>query len=512
VSPDEAAAVGMTVALHADGAPDRPAITGPTGDRTFGQLNARANALVRALRRRGLRAGSAVALICANRPEFAEVYYAVHRAGFRLTPVNWHLTAAEAAVIVEDCEAEALVVDARFPELSAGTGSPRAAVRLAVGGALDGFEPYDAAVGAEDQSDIDDPVLGSTMLYTSGTTGRPKGVHRASPPPNAVATLRLYGYQPGADRHLCTGPLYHAAPLAFSLNAPLSAGVGTVLMDGWDAEETLRLIEAERITHTHMVPTMFHRLLSLTNEVRVRYDLSTLRFVLHGAAPCPVSVKAQLIEWLGPIVWEYYAATEGVGSFVDSATWLAHPGTVGKPKPADQVLIGNEEAEPLPTGDVGLVWLKAPPTGRFAYFKDEAKTRSTYIGDRFTLGDMGYLDDEGFLYLTDRTANLIITGGVNVYPAEVDAALLEHPAVADAATIGVPSVEWGEEVKAVVELKPGVAATAELADELVRHCRARLAGFKCPRTVDFVAVLPRQDNGKIYKGLLRERYREAARA
>jgi long-chain acyl-CoA synthetase len=349
------------------------------------------------------------------------------------------------------------------------------------------------------------------MLYTSGTTGRPKGVHRATPPPNAVATLRLYGYVPGEDRHLCTGPLYHAAPLAFSLNAPITAGVGVVLMDGWDAEETLRLIDEHGITHTHMVPTMFHRLLSLPDDVRARHDLSTLRFVLHGAAPCPIVVKQRLIEWLGPIVWEYYAATEGVGSFVDSTTWLAHPGTVGKPLTPDQVVIGNELAEPLPTGEVGLVWLKAPATGRFAYYKDEGKTRSTYVGDRFTLGDMGYLDEEGFLFLTDRTANLIITGGVNVYPAEVDAALLEHPAVADAATIGVPSAEWGEEVKAVIELKDGVAATAALGDELIAHCRRRLAGFKCPRTVDFVDALPRQDNGKIYKGLLRERYRERAK-
>jgi long-chain acyl-CoA synthetase len=277
-------------------------------------------------------------------------------------------------------------------------------------------------------------------------------------------------------------------------------------MDQWDAEEALRLIEQHRITHTHMVPIMFHRLLSLPAGVRDRYDVSSLRSVLHGAAPCPIAVKRALIEWLGPIVWEYYAATEGTGSFVDPKTWLDKPGTVGKPTDG-QVMIGDEVGRELPTGDVGLVYLKAPATGRFEYFKDEGKTASTYLGDHFTLGDVGYLDDDGYLYLTDRTANLIISGGVNIYPAEIDAVLVEHPAVADVATIGIPDPEWGEQVLAVVELQPGTTGSAELAAELVEHCRGRLAHFKCPKRIDFTAELPRQDNGKIYKRLLRDRYR-----
>jgi long-chain acyl-CoA synthetase len=507
-----AAERGMTLAAHAAAAPDRPAIVCEAGNRTFGQLNVRANQLARALRRRGVAAGQSLALLCSNRPEFAEVVAAGQRSGLRFTPVNWHLTGGEAGYIVDDCEATTLIADARFPELAieAAAAAPRARVRLAIGGAIDGFESYEDAVDAEDGSDIEDPVLGGSMLYTSGTTGRPKGVHRPTPPAASVVTsAALYGYVGGEDLHLCTGPLYHAAPLAFSLSAPLAAGVGVVLMDGWDAEAALPLIEQHRVTHTHMVPTMFHRLLSLPDDVRAGHDLSSLRFVIHGAAPCPVAVKQGLMDWLGPVVWEYYAATEGVGTFCDPHTWLSRPGTVGKPNPAEQVKIGDENGSPLPPNEVGLVWIKAPAIGRFEYFKDEGKTSGSYSGEYFTLGDMGYLDAEGFLFLTDRTANLIISGGVNIYPAEVDAVLLEHPAVADVATIGVPNSEWGEEVKAVVELQAGLVPSTALADELVAFCRERLARFKCPRTVDFVDELPRQDNGKIYKRVLRDRYREA---
>jgi long-chain acyl-CoA synthetase len=345
------------------------------------------------------------------------------------------------------------------------------------------------------------------MLYTSGTTGRPKGVHRPSAP-SVTQVLNLFGYsESGTDAHLCTGPLYHAAPLAFSLALPLAFGVGVVVMEQWEAEEALRLIDAHRITHTHMVPTMFHRLLSLPPDVRAKYDTSSLRNILHGAAPCPVSVKSALIEWLGPIVWEYYAATEGTGTFVDSATWLTKPGTVGRPMVEGLVQVGDPDGNPLPAGEIGLVYLRAPATGRFEYFNDQAKTAGSYRGDYFTLGDVGYMDDDGFLFLTDRSANLIISGGVNIYPAEVDAVLIGHPAVGDVATIGVPNPEWGEEVKAVVELQSGFEPSDALARELLAYCRDRLSHFKCPRSVDFTEHLPRQDNGKIYKRLLRDQYR-----
>ena len=492
--------------------PDGLAVAGERGTRTFAELDRAANRVARALRTHGVGAGDGVALLCGNRPEFAEVYFACQRAGLRLTPINWHLSADEVAYIVEDCEASALVADAAVAphDVAAHAGSRNRAV-LAVGGALPGSIEYESAVAAHDAGPLEDAAAGSTMLYTSGTTGRPKGVYRRTPPSTALANVNLGGYaEDGGDVHLCTGPLYHAAPLAFSLAVPISWGATVVVMDSFDAERALRHIEGERVTHTHMVPTMFHRLLSLPEETRTRTDVSSLRHVLHGAAPCPVSVKRRMLEWVGPIVWEYYAATEGVGSFVDPATWLAHPGTVGRPITPDQVRIGDESGNPLPVGETGLIFLRAPREGRFSYFKDDAKTRDTYRGEYFTLGDVGHLDEEGFLFLTDRTANVIISGGVNIYPAEVDAVLLDHPAVADAATIGVPDEEWGESVLAVVELQRGVGATDALATELVAHCRARIAHYKCPRAVAFVDALPRQDNGKVYKGVLRDRFRAAA--
>jgi long-chain acyl-CoA synthetase len=499
---------GMLLSWWAERIPDRPALITTHGNRTFGQLNANINRLVRALRSRGMTVGDSIALMCTNRPEFVEVVLAAQRAGLRLTPINWHLTGEEAGYIVENCEAKALVVAATVGERDWGGGP---SVRLAVGGDLPGFESYEDVLAAAAPSDITDPALGTQMLYTSGTTGRPKGVHRRAGAQSALAVTNLCGYDEdygdSVDVHLCTGPLHHAAPLAFSLALPLLYGVPVVIMEHWDPIETLRLMEEHAVTHTHMVPTMFHRLLALPEAVRATFDLSSLRFVIHGAAPCPVRVKADLIAWLGPIVVEYYAATEGVGALVDSTTWLGHPGTVGRPLLPGLVKVADDDGNELAPGEIGLVFLRAPAATKFDYYGDAAKTSAAYRGDYFTLGDLGYMDDEGFLFLTDRSTNLIISGGVNIYPAEIDALLLEHPAVGDVATIGVPNEEWGEEVKAVVQPAEGIEPSDELAAELLAFCRERLAHFKCPRSIDFTAQLPREDTGKIYKRVLRDQYR-----
>lgn len=501
---------GMVLSYWAQATPNQIALVWEGGSWSFAELNAECNRLARALRSRGLKSGDAIALMCSNLPEFVVVWGAAARTGIRMTPVNVFLQSDEAAYIVENCEAKAVILDAGLGDAVQDLGERSgASVRIAVNGEIQGFEPFADVGSAEDPADLDDPEFGTVMFYTSGTTGLPKGVKRDPIPDNRADAQNVYQYEPG-DRHLCTGPLYHAAPLAISLAMPLAFGAGVVVMRKWDAQEALRLIDAWDISHTHMVPTMFHRLLSLPEPVRTDHDTSSVRFVIHGAAPCPVEVKQRMLDWLGPVVYEYYAATEGLGTSVSPEIWLEKPGTVGKPHPEGQVIVGDEEANPLVAGEIGLVWIKAPDAGRFKYHGDESKTSSAYRGDHFTLGDMGYLDEDGYLYLTDRSANLIISGGVNIYPAEVDAVLLEHPAVADAAVIGVPHDEWGEEVKAVIELQEECAPSPELEAELIDFCRDRLAHYKCPRSVDFVDLLPRADSGKIYKRLLRERYRESS--
>jgi long-chain acyl-CoA synthetase len=424
--------------------------------------------------------------------------------------VNWHLTGEETGYIVDNCEARAVIYDASLG--TAGKAMAHAAgcrLRLAVGGSIPGFDDYQRAMASEDASDIDNPVRGSQMLYTSGTTGRPKGVYRKQlPVPRSTAQSVAAG-DPDSDRCLCTGPAYHAAPLAFNVTAPLNAGVGVVMMDRWDPEETLRLIEEYRITRTHMVATMFHRLLQLPEHVRNRYDLSSLNLVMHGAAPCPVHIKRAIIEWFGPIVYEYYAATEGGNNFgIDSETWLQKPGSVGKTPTPENTRILGDDGNDVAQGEMGTIYFRAPEVGRFEYFKSPEKTHESYRGDWFTLGDMGYMDEDGFLFLTGRSAETIISGGVNIYPQEIDSVLLEHPDVLDLCTVGVPNEEWGEEVKTVVQLKDGVAPSEALAERIKDFARERLPGFKCPRSVDFVDNLPRLPSGKIQRRLIRSHYWE----
>jgi long-chain acyl-CoA synthetase len=498
----------MRIALTARESPERPAILSDRGNLSYAELNARANRLARALRARGLSQGDAVALLCSNRPEFAEVYAACLRAGLRMTCLNWHLKTDQVAYIIDDCEARAFLAEGdRVAEVARGAaaGTPKASVRLSIGAPIAGFEPYETALSGESSEDLLDPVRGGVMLYTSGTTGRPKGVYRRQPPaaeagPNPEPMVR------GESVVLCTGPLYHAAPLQTNLNVPLQRGVSVVLMDRWDAEETLHLIERHRVTHTHMVATMFHRLLALPAAVKEHYDLSSLRYLLHGAAPTPIHVKRAMLDWLGPKIYEYYAATEGGGTFISPAEWLERPGSVGRANPGRVVEIRGEDGRLLAPGEIGTVYFSRPEVGAFEYFKDPEKTARAYLGDRFTLGDHGYLDEDGYLFLTGRTSEVIISAGVNIYPAEIDAVLLMHPAVADAASVGVPDEERGEEVKAVVQLAAGFQPTDALAGELIDFCRARLAHFKCPRSVDFDPALPRGEAGKIQRQRVRERY------
>jgi long-chain acyl-CoA synthetase len=500
----------MLVAFHAQQHPERSAIESKFGSRTFKGLNERANQLAHALRRAGLGEGDAIAIVCGNRPEFGEAVHAALRIGLRFTPVNWHLTAKEMAYIIHDCDAKAILGDVRFgePLLRALPECPNVTTPLAVGGMVQGFLDFEAVISAESGADVAEPVIGGMMLYTAGTTGHPKGVYRNPKEKRAVNTMDYLEFGAKFNRDLCTGPLYHTAPLSVSLLKFLSNGWGTVLMDKWDAEETLRLIERYGITHSHMVPTMFHRLLALPADVKQKYDISSMHFVMHGAAFCPVHVKQKMMDWFGPVLYEYYGATEGSGSFVRPEEWLQRPGTVGMPYlPGTKIL--DEAGNELPPGEIGYVYLATPPSGAFQYYKDDAKTGSAYTPDRknYTFGDIGYLDEEGWLFLTDRRSDLIVSGGANIYPAEVDAALLAHPLVADACTVGIPNEEWGEEVFAAIELKPGATPSPALADEIRAFCGEHLAKFKCPRRIEFRDQLPRTDAGKILRRKVREEVR-----
>ena len=510
---DQANAVGMTQAVWAKLKPNAVQIHDPDGrTRTFGEVNANANRIVRLLRQAGLKDGDSVALVCSNRAEFVEVLCATLRGGFRLTPVNWHLTADEIAYIIDDCDAKAVFSEAKIPTAGpAAAQCPKLRVKVAIGGEVDGFVNYDKALAPLDGSDIPDPTLGNSMMYTSGTTGRPKGVFRPNPPaPAGMAQMyAMRGYDHETSVQMCAGPAYHAAPLAFDVRVSIGAGVPLVFMDKWDSENTLRTIAEKRVTHMHLVPIMFQRLLALPDEVKSRHDVSHVKYIIHGAAPCPPEVKHAMIEWFGPVLSEYYAGSEGGAGFtISSEEWLKKPGSVGK-RPA---LLGSkildEEGNECPPGVAGTIYHQLPPGGAFSYYKDEAKTQASRVGDYFTMGDVGYFDEEGYLFLTGRNAETIISGGVNIYPQEVDNELIKHPAVADSATVGVPHDEWGEQVKAVILLEPGFEPSPELAQQILDFGRQTLASYKVPRSLDFVTELPRSEAGNIQRNKVRAPYWE----
>ncbi|MCC3771842.1 acyl-CoA synthetase [Streptomyces sp. UNOC14_S4] len=503
----------MSFWAHATAQPHRTTLVTPEGEtRTAGQLHAAANQLVHALRAAGLRPGDAFAVVLPNGEEMVTAYLAATQAGLYLVPVNHHLVAHEIAWILADSGAKALIAHERFADAVAAAADevgPEPERRYAVGD-IAGFRPYGELLAGHPQDPPPDRTLGQVMNYTSGTTGRPRGIRRplsGRPPEESHlgGFLGFFGIKPfDGNTHLVCSPLYHTAVLQFA-GASLHLGHRLVLMDKWAPEEMLRLVETHRCTHTHMVPTQFHRLLALPEHVRAAYDVSSLRHALHGAAPCPDHVKRAMIEWWGSCVEEYYAASEGGGAFATAEDWLKKPGTVGRAWPVSELAVFDDEGRRLAAGELGTVYMRMT-TGGFTYHKDADKTRRSRVGDFFTVGDLGFLDEDGYLFLRDRKIDMIISGGVNIYPAEIESVLLAHPAVADAAVFGIPHDDWGEEVRAVVEPADGHAPDERLATELFAHCAHHLAGYKRPRSLEFIASMPRDPNGKLYKRRLRDPY------
>ncbi len=497
---------------------DVPAVvmTGSGDTVTWGQLDEQSNRLAQFWFAQGLRPGDHVALLVENVPEFFEICWAAERSGLFYTTINSHLTAPEVSYILGNCEARSLIVSAGKRVLAAQALADgehrRVTTRLAIGGAGDGFDSYEAAMAASSSEQLDYETAGQSMLYSSGTTGRPKGVWRPlsgqHPRDDVGVSLSLkLAYSGGPGMHyLSPAPLYHAAPLGFTVNTQRLGGTVHV-MERFDAQNALACIERFSITHSQWVPTMFSRLLKLPEAVRNQYDLSSHRVAIHAAAPCPVPVKRAIIEWWGPIVYEYYAGTEGSGSTaIASEEWLAHPGTVGRAA-VGAVHILDDDGHELPAGEPGAIFFEGPTATAYRYFGDEEKTASSRNAHGWsTLGDVGYLDTDGYLFLTDRKAYMIITGGTNVYPQETENVLTMHPKVADVAVFGVPDEDLGEVVKAVVQLMPGFIASADIETELIAYCKSQLATIKCPRTVDFEDELPRLPTGKLYKRILRDKY------
>ncbi|GAB2716130.1 acyl-CoA synthetase [Nocardia thraciensis] len=498
-------------------APEKIAVVDPSGrEVSYAELAAQADRFARGLRARGLRTGDVLVSMVHNTAEALAVYFAAYQAGLYIVAVNWHLTGPEVAYILGDSEAKAFVADERFAAAARGAADEAkvpADARFSVG-SVDGFRPLEE-LGAGESGRPDARTTGAPMLYTSGTTGRPKGVRRpltgADPDvvgPQATGFFGLFGIQPfDGHVHICGSPLYHTAVLNFA-SISIQLGHKVVLMDKWEPEEMLRLIDRHRVTHSHMVPTQFHRLLALPEEVRAKYDVSSLRCMIHGAAPCPQETKRRMLEWWGPVVTEYYAATEGGGTSISGAEWLEKPGSVGKAWPYAVVKVLDDDGNEVPPGEIGTVYMRMGGSN-FEYHKDKAKTEDARVGDLFTVGDIGHMDSDGYLFLHDRRSDLILSGGVNIYPVEIEGELITHPKVADVAVFGLPHEDWGQEVKAVVQPAEGVVGDAALTRELMEFAASRLAKYKLPRSIDYMDELPRDPNGKLYKRKIRDRYVKA---
>ncbi|MEM7217676.1 MAG: acyl-CoA synthetase [Pseudomonadota bacterium] len=498
--------------------PDKPAVIhAGTGEiTTHAELNARSNRLAQLLYARGLRRNDHIAIFMENNPKFFEVVWAALRSGLYLTTVNRYLTAEEAGYIVNDCGAKALIASNKLADVAKDIPgyAQDCGILLMSEGAVEGFEAFEDAIAEHSPENLSAEPAGQFMLYSSGTTGRPKGIlrppheHQISAPPEGTGGLQqaLWGFNEDSV-YLSPAPLYHSAPLQFA-SATLGLGGAVVMMPRFDETAALQAIDQYGVTHSQWVPTMFTRMLKLPAEQREGYDLSSHKVVIHAAAPCPAEVKRKMMDWWGPILYEYYAGTEANGfTHAGPEEWLANPGTVGKAL-MGVIHICDDAGNELPAGEAGLVYFENPER-TFEYHNAPDKTAETYHAQHPTwsaLGDVGYVNDDGYLFLTDRATFMIISGGVNIYPQEIEDALVMHDKVADVAVIGVPDPEMGEAVKAVVQPAEGVNVGSELEAELLAYARESIAHYKCPKSVDFEAELPRLPTGKLYKRLLKDRY------
>jgi long-chain acyl-CoA synthetase len=498
--------------------PDAPAVLESPTDQvlTFGELAARAHQVVHALRSAGLRVGDIVAYALPNDVDMIVWQLACSESGLLSLALNPALTTAELSEILERSRASALVAHASYADrVAAIDPGPSIRLRVAVGGSIPGFVEQPVIIEGAPATEPLERRLGGPVSYSSGTTGKPKGIWRRFPDvdPSVAADAQktfaqAFQFQPLEGAHLVSAGMHHGGCQSFYLGA-LAVGQPLVIMDRFDAEGALQRIERHRVTTAYMVPTQFVRLLRLPSEVRARYDLSSLQSVVHSAAPCPLAIKQQMFDWWGPVIWETYGGMEGAATIAKPHRWLEKPGTVGRPIRGMQVRILDDDGNELGPGEIGNVFLESLTGATFEYRDEPELTRSVHRGKAFTIGDVGYLDEDGYLFLCDRAKDMIISGGVNIYPAEAEAVLTTHPAVGDVAVIGVPDEEWGESVKAVVELVDGVEPSEELAAELLTFCRERLTGFKCPRTLEFRDELPRTETGKLFKRLLRDEHRAA---
>lgn len=499
-------------------APEKPALIDPDGKRwTRIELVEEGNRIANGLRQRGLKAGDTIAAMLPNCAQYIALNLAVMQTGMFLAPINWHLAKKEVAYILEDSQAAAFFCHDKTSDVSKAACQEMgyasdSIFRVSLN---DSDNTYGELINSASPAMPEDRSAGMVMFYTSGTTGNPKGVRRKLPQfdadtnaSNFTMLLFMFGITPDNDNvHFCGSPLYHTAAMNWATSS-LHMGHCVVLHDKWDGEKMLAAIDEHKVTTTHVVPTQMVRLCKLPDDVKTRYDVSSMTHIIHTAAPCPQHVKREIIEWFGPVVYEYYASTEGGGTIVDSHDWLKHPGTVGRPWHGADIKILNDEGEEMPTGQTGTIYMLMSELSKFEYKGDKEKTARTQLGNYFTAGDVGYLNEEGFLFLSDRKIDMIISGGANIYPAEIESALIAHPDVFDCCVFGIPNDDWGEEIKAAVQLREGLSPSQDIEADILAFLSERIARMKLPKSFDFKDALPRDPNGKIYKRRLRDPYWE----